>query len=57
MKEYWIIDLEEKNIEVYVNKGNRFYLTKNVKSGIAKSEVLKGFFQIEIEKNILVHNK
>jgi len=57
VKEYWIIDPEEKNIEVYVNKGNRFYLTKNVKSGIAKSEVLKGFFQIEIEKNILVHNK
>ncbi len=56
VKEYWIIDLEEKNIEVYVNKGNRFYLIQNVKSGIAKSEVLKGF-QIEIEKNILVHNK
>ena len=49
MKEYWIIDLEEKNIEVYVNKGNRFYLIHNVKSGIAKSEILKGF-QIEIEK-------
>ena len=49
VKEYWIIDLEEKNIEVYVNKGNRFYLIQNVKSGIAKSEVLKGF-QIEIEK-------
>jgi len=49
VKEYWIIDLEEKNIEVYVNKGNRFYLTKNVKSGIAKSEILK-VFQIEIEK-------
>ena len=49
VKEYWIIDPEEKNIEVYVNKGNRFYLIQNVKSGIAKSEVLKGF-QIEIEK-------
>ena len=24
VKEYWIIDLEEKNIEVYVNKGNKF---------------------------------
>ena len=50
MKEYWIIDPEEKNVEVYVNKGNRFYLIQNVKSDIAKSEVLKGFFQIEIEK-------
>jgi len=56
VKEYWIIDPEERNIEVYVNKGNRFYLIQNVKSGIAKSEILKGF-QIEIEKNILVHNK
>jgi len=49
VKEYWIIDLEEKNIEVYVNKGNKFYLIQNVKSGIAKSEILK-VFQIEIEK-------
>ena len=24
VKEYWIIDPEEKNIEVYVNKGNKF---------------------------------
>ena len=31
VKEYWIIDPEEKNIGVYVNKGNRFYLIQNVK--------------------------
>ncbi|MDL1956170.1 MAG: Uma2 family endonuclease [Candidatus Desulfofervidus auxilii] len=50
VKEYWIVDPEEKSIEIYINEKQKFILveTKN-KTGTIKSQLLKNF-EIELEK-------
>jgi len=50
VKEYWIVDPEEKSIEIYINKEQKFILVENKsKIGTIKSQLLKDF-QIDLEK-------
>jgi len=44
IREYWIVDVQEKSVEVYVNRDNRFTLIdKKRVEGIVRSETLEGF--------------
>jgi len=50
VKEYWIVDPEEKSIEIYINKEQKFILVETKsKIGTIKSQLLKDF-QIHLEK-------
>ena len=48
VKEYWIIDPEEKTIEQYLLKDRKYFLNVKVQKGIIESRVIKGF-KISVE--------
>jgi len=50
VKEYWIVDPEEKSIEIYQNEGGQFRLIQTEKeTGTINSLFLKGF-ELNLEK-------
>ena len=50
VKEYWIVDPEEKSIEVYINQGKKFLPAETaIKKGTVESQILKGF-KVQVEE-------
>ena len=44
VKEYWVVDIIDKTVDIYENRGNEFILIESVKGdGKIKSKVISGF--------------